>query len=46
MKGAAPPPDDQPRAWDGRILNTKEAMLEFWPRLHGDSGQGLKLPTW
>ncbi len=34
MKGAAPPtPDDQSRTWDGRILNSKEAVLEFLAEL-------------
>ncbi|MBW3580506.1 MAG: hypothetical protein KY431_05665 [Actinobacteria bacterium] len=30
MHGAAPPRrDDQSRTWDGRVLDTKEAVLEF-----------------
>lgn len=30
MRGAGPPrPDDQSRTWDGRVLDTKEAVLEF-----------------
>lgn len=30
MRGADPStPDDQSRTWDGRVLDTKEKMLEF-----------------
>ncbi len=44
MKGAAPPtPDDQSRTWDGRILNSKEAVLEFLAELEDIRTSGRHL---
>jgi hypothetical protein len=34
MRAAGPStPDDQSRTWDGRVLNTKQKMLEFLAEL-------------
>ena len=36
-------PDDQSRAWDGRVLNTKEAMLEFLDEIEETRRSGRSL---
>lgn len=36
MEGATPPTsDDQSRTWGGRVLDTKEAVLEFLAEAQG-----------
>ncbi len=36
-------PDDQSRTWDGRVLNTKEAMLEFLEEIEETRRSGRRL---
>jgi len=35
--------DDQSRTWDGRVLNTKEAMLEFLDEIEETRRSGRSL---
>lgn len=34
--GRRPTSDDQSRTWDGRVLSTREAILEFWAEIGAD----------
>jgi len=45
MKAVISPstPDDQSRTWDGRVLNTKEAMLEFLEEVEETRRSGRSL---
>ena len=44
MRNAPPAtPDDQSRTWDGRVLDTKEKMLEFLAELEEARRTGRSL---
>lgn len=41
--GLPPTPDDQSRTWDGRVLNTKEAVVEFLAEIEEARSEGRSL---
>lgn len=43
--GSPPTADDQSRTWDGRVLNTKQKVLEFLAELEEDRNGGPAVLT-
>ena len=41
--GQPPTPDDQSRTWDGRVLDTKQAVLDFLAELEAARKEGRTL---
>jgi hypothetical protein len=43
LDGDAPTPDEQSRTWDGRILDNRQAVLEFLAEVDSARKQGRAL---